>query len=114
MLHLWQDGISTPIHTSIHITKALLYIKCFLGPVRPVLQPSTSLSVEYRTVAWFMTILAIFFAPLVLATSAYFFLLCPRLVTPIPLVTHASLPLALTVLSAYAILLSLLFGASKL
>jgi hypothetical protein len=84
---------------------------CFLGPIRPVLRPSTSASIAYRVNTWFLTVITILLGPPILAALTYSSWLRPRLELSVFVANHAaSLPFALTVLSAHGTLLCFVYG----
>ena len=83
----------------------------FLGPIRPVLQLSTSTSIAYRAKAWFLTVFALLLGPPILSVLTYSFWLRPRLDLSVFVANHAaSLPFALTILSAHGTLLCFIYG----
>jgi hypothetical protein len=68
-------------------------------------------SIAYRTAEWFFSVFALLLVPPVLGAFAYSFWLHPQLSAPIFSKEHAaSLPFALAVLLAHAILLWFSYG----
>ena len=83
----------------------------FLGPIRPVLQPSTSASIVYRANQWFLTVITILLGPPILAALTYSSWLRPQLELSAVAANHPeSLPFALMVLSAHGTLLCFVYG----
>jgi hypothetical protein len=69
-----------PARTSdFELSCCSLYSIVFLGPIRPVLQPSTSASIVYHANQWFLTVITILLGPPILTALTYSSWLRPQL-----------------------------------